>query len=468
MSFCFQSSITKLERLPIAELHKVSLRSRANLGSAEWHMSACLLAWNRRREFHHLGYSSLNEYAEKALQMSGQKVWVLLAAAKALEHLPLMADAFRAGKLCWAKIRVLQGVVTPETEATWLEYAQTHRSDQVARKVTMSPREWKKQRALESSLSGNPVASAAEVARHLVGATQGAQSQDGPTRPATSPSPGRVGPSKIRVVIEMSPDQYAFLEAAERLIVAREGKRLNRAAVITRMAEATLDGISSKARAKHQVLIHTTDSGDIAWYETKRGNLPVDPEILRRAKPDAKPSNKAQAGRKAASGENLSTTPRAKPSKAARPAKRQAVPVQVLRALLARASGRCERCGATDELDVHHETPVSEGGTNNLESLRLWCKACHSLDHQEDFASKPHWGQARMKARRQRLEKTRRNKREQEAHCEDTLVPYKQQRKFRREYETIYKYEILPIEHRKGPKNQARPESKLTLDSDTS
>lgn len=449
MPFCFETSLAKLERLPATELHKASLRSRANLGSAEWHMSVCLLAWNKRQEFHRLGYSSLNEYAEKALQLSGQKAWVLLAAAKALEHLPLMAEAFRAGRLCWAKIRSLQGVVTPETEATWLEYAQTHRSDQVARKVTMTPREWKKQRALNSSLAGNPVVSPAEVSRHLVGSPQGGQSQAGPCQPTASRTSGRKGPTKIRVVIEMSPDQYALYEAAERLVVAREGKRLGRAALFTKMAETILDGASPKSRAKHQVLIHANESGDIAWYETKRGNLPVDPEIVRKARSTTAPPNgnpvdpRARTRKKVPAGGGSPVQSR----EAAEQTKRQAIPAQTLRALLARASGRCERCGATDELDVHHETPVSEGGTNSLDGLKLWCKACHRADHQEDFATKPHWGKARARARQRRLESGQAKSRHKlEYHCEDSLVPYKQQRKFRREYEAIYKYEIMPLD----------------------
>ena len=38
-----------------------------------------------------------------------------------------------------------------------------------------------------------------------------------------------------------------------------------------------------RARAKHQVLVHTVEGKETAWYDTERGMLPVSPEVLEEA-----------------------------------------------------------------------------------------------------------------------------------------------------------------------------------------
>lgn len=49
----------------------------------------------------------------------------------------------------------------------------------------------------------------------------------------------------------------------------------------------------------------------------------------------------------------------------------------------------CQRCGEvkgrerSDELDVHHITPKSEGGTDDKANLTTWCKDCHQHTHAE-------------------------------------------------------------------------------------
>jgi len=40
-----------------------------------------------------------------------------------------------------------------------------------------------------------------------------------------------------------------------------------------------------------------------------------------------------------------------------------------------------ERCGQTRWLEVHHRTPVSEGGGNTLENLITLCSAHHDWTH---------------------------------------------------------------------------------------
>ena len=81
----------------------------------------------------------------------------------------------------------------------------------------------------------------------------------------------------------MTPDQYALYEQAESRVRAQEGRRLPRAEVLKRMAESVLSQGTAKARARHQVLVHTMEGSEEAWYETERGVLPVASEVLEEA-----------------------------------------------------------------------------------------------------------------------------------------------------------------------------------------
>lgn len=54
---------------------------------------------------------------------------------------------------------------------------------------------------------------------------------------------------------------------------------------------------------------------------------------------------------------------------------------KVRRAVLDRARGRCEGCGARARLAVHHKRPLSQGGRNLVSNAIALCKACHGRAH---------------------------------------------------------------------------------------
>ncbi len=78
---------------------------------------------------------------------------------------------------------------------------------------------------------------------------------------------------------------------------------------------------------------------------------------------------------------------------------RSAIPNATLRQLFAQAKHQCERCGARGgRMQVHHTQPVSEGGDNGPERLKVLCEPCHGFVHEADFAHKPGWRQGREAA----------------------------------------------------------------------
>ena len=534
MTLSFQETLAGLAGLSAVRLDTKSRRVRQKLANAEWEMSVCLLAMVRSSGFRKLGYATISEYGEKVLNLSGKKLAWLLGTAHALEHLPLLSEAFREGKVGWGKVRALQSLATPETEHQWLDFALVNSTAEVSKRVAMSPTQWKKHRALAASLRKEPMVTSVAV-QEVLSETEGEpvegdgrgdfriktageegrisiedvlvteastvvsaapmKTSGGEHRPALSPlqsrSEGRKSvpeqssteqssesldtasyskslkpglPGKIRLVIEFTPDQFALYEAAEQRVRAQAGKRIPRAELFTRMAERVLDSGTARARAKHQVLIHTCDNCRSAWYETSQGVYPVGPEVLDNALGNSEPlriepleQNSGKTGQtEQRKSRRDSATINSKPSNLRPPEQRleatkgdepekndrvdsqtenvgllvralreeqsrnplgdgsrvdsiprpgrlfsgrEYIPNATLRTVFARAGNCCERCGARGALlEVHHVTPVSEGGGNKAEDLRLYCRACHSLHHQKDLEEKPNWQRARQAA----------------------------------------------------------------------
>lgn len=51
----------------------------------------------------------------------------------------------------------------------------------------------------------------------------------------------------------------------------------------------------------------------------------------------------------------------------------------------ARDGFRCARCGAVDELHVHHRIPRGQGGRDYCENLITLCLRCHSWAHANPY-----------------------------------------------------------------------------------
>lgn len=144
--------IMQLERLPGVELHQEALRARASLAVSDYQLAACLLVAERSGWARHKGWGSAVQYGVHELELEAQKAADLLRAARLLEGLPLLSEAFRTARVGWGKIRAITRIVTPETEREWLEAALACTTEELARQVALSPREYKR-RAQEETAS---------------------------------------------------------------------------------------------------------------------------------------------------------------------------------------------------------------------------------------------------------------------------------------------------------------------------
>jgi hypothetical protein len=46
---------------------------------------------------------------------------------------------------------------------------------------------------------------------------------------------------------------------------------------------------------------------------------------------------------------------------------------------------KCDYCGSSDRLQVHHKQPISRGGDNHPTNLVILCKQCHQRKHKFEF-----------------------------------------------------------------------------------
>ena len=60
-----------------------------------------------------------------------------------------------------------------------------------------------------------------------------------------------------------------------------------------------------------------------------------------------------------------------------KPTKREHIPKAVREAVLKRDNYRCVNCGSTRNLEVDHDKPLANGGTNHIDNLQTLCQDCN-------------------------------------------------------------------------------------------
>lgn len=109
---------------------------RAEAGERE--LGFYLLDLQRRGVYRDASCTSFKQFIRLRTGVTRRKAAELLRVQKALDLLPLMDEAFSRGELYWSAVRSMATVATPQNEAQWIEYAKSHRVDEVERRVAAS------------------------------------------------------------------------------------------------------------------------------------------------------------------------------------------------------------------------------------------------------------------------------------------------------------------------------------------
>jgi hypothetical protein len=97
--------------------------------------TSLLLEAEESRLYRRLGYSTMIEYMERELHWGTHAANERLRVARALLALPLIADTFERGELCFSAVRELTRVATSENEHEFLTKAQGRTARDVERMV---------------------------------------------------------------------------------------------------------------------------------------------------------------------------------------------------------------------------------------------------------------------------------------------------------------------------------------------
>ena len=292
----------------------------------------CAVLWFgdilERRLYRELGYSSMPQYARRALGFSETRTGDFMRLARKLDSLPAVKAALP--EIGYTKAREIVTVASPRNEDHWVEEAKTSSRRELVKKVKQVK------------------ARARKPAAEMFGAAE----------PLAEEVP-------VRVSVEFTPEQFARWEALlEKL--QKNGVTGNRADLLLDALAASLENTpsSKETTPRGAVQVHVHQCPDCGKADANGRRLGrADTERLSCDATISKP------------GKRNTTT----------------IPPKTRREVLSRDRHQCQApgCHRTRFLEVHHLTPRTKGGTNDPNNLVTLCSACHRLSHERN--APPPW-----------------------------------------------------------------------------
>ena len=313
------------------EIHQSALLAALEFKQAEKKLLFALIEVEKNSVHLRMGFSSLFQYAVSSLGLSEAVAYNAIAVARKFREIPELP----VGEVGISKIRKIVSVLTSENQEEWISKAKTLSS-----------------RALEKEVAKvNPKAATPEKAHYVsekrldlrLGMDEDLMLKLRRAQDQVSQSLGK--PATLEETLGQLVTFYLKhkdpLEKARR-IIAKKGSRLQQA--------------------------QKQSSGTLNKLFTGTVETPITTGLL------ATTENPATAGA---------------PATARTPAiARTPIPKATEYQVRLRDLNQCQApkpgggiCGSQRWIDLHHKTPVSQGGTNTKENLITLCKAHHRLLH---------------------------------------------------------------------------------------
>ncbi|MEO6486627.1 MAG: HNH endonuclease signature motif containing protein [Thermoanaerobaculia bacterium] len=283
-----------------------------------------LLEAEESRLYRRLGYTTMHEYMERELHYGPHAANERLRVAHALVGLPLIAELFGEGELCFSAVRELTRVATAATEQAFLAKAQGKTAHQV---------------------------------QQLVAGLKPGDSPD------AKPDPRRI---KHRVVIEVSAETYAAWRRTRAALDDEHGERLSdddALQTLCRRATETCPTREDVPRPAVQTAVTTCRACKQSFIECAGEALPIDPATAARLSCDAEHIGDLD------SDELTRMT--------------SVIPAAIRRKVFHRDHFACVTtgCRATRFLDLHHIRHREDGGDHSMSNIAVLCFGCHQRHH---------------------------------------------------------------------------------------
>jgi 5-methylcytosine-specific restriction endonuclease McrA len=330
-----------------------------------------LAAFDERRLWADLGYTSLFYFLHRELRLSAGAAFYRKAAAELIRHFPEVVEPLRDGRLCLTSVAELAKVLTPENRAEVLPRF-FHASKQEAKAVAaeISPRQGAPHRMVVTTVA--PVLHARQAAADSAAPTPVASPALGLGQPlrldethvaqegALAPLPAIAPPAPPRTTIEPLSADLRRLHVTvskrfmEKLEAARDAlSHSHPGADAEAILEAGLDLLLERAAKRN-------------CTRPKACTRPEAEKVAREDQLDEEQRGRNDQPRK------QSKNPRF-------------IPAAVKREVWIRDGGSCqfrlengELCGSTHRLQFDHVRPVALGGESTVGNIRLAC-APHNL-----------------------------------------------------------------------------------------
>jgi|GEM_PF-290458 len=490
------------------EVHRRALEARKLFGKAQKALTFWINEIDTRKIYREFGCSSIYHYATTHLAPGEHTIAEMLRTGKALEHLPLLSQAYEKGEISSTHVREITRVATPETESFWCEAAKKSTTRQIEKLVAFSPKgglpptqlplpanvSYLSQAQLPSQAllpyqapnlsqimfptvtDDKPLPSfpddTALCPAGLTSCASGCnlESQKGSgeihlvkTDEENHQAEGDLQEEKkVNAVTEPLGSVTALVKYHDKLIVELSGEEMSivkdafdrarkesglrdRKSLLLFIAKSFLadnhtDGRGTR-KPPYQILLHHHLPSGLTWSDTMKGEMPVSPNVLKKALCDAElievdePDHPTQdlderpvrdlregeekdegcfrecSGRESSTPSNdglslvnrlykiykeknrkhedrsisSNSNDKTQGGKSRRVSiTEKTIPVAMRKKVLKRDGHKCQRpgCGRTFFLEVHHIEPEGAGGATEEKNLCTACTFCHDLVHE--------------------------------------------------------------------------------------
>jgi hypothetical protein len=274
--------------------------------------------------YRRLGYTTMTEYMERELYWGPHAAKERLRVARELRELPLIAELFRDGELCFSAVRELTRVATPATEEAFLRKAQGK--------------------------------TAHSIQQMVAGLKRGDE-------PDATPDPRLI---TKRVVIEVSAETYAIWRQTRGALETEAGERLSDDAFVQTVCRRATEPAAATAdvpRPNVQTAVTTCKACKQSFVQAGGEALPIDVATAARLTCDAEYIGDLE------SDELTRVT--------------STIPAAIRRKVFHRDHFACvvTGCRSKRHLDLHHLRHRANGGDHSMSNVAVLCFGCHQRHH---------------------------------------------------------------------------------------
>jgi len=303
------------------QIHQRALEVSMRYKKAESELIDVLEQVENHKVYLHLGCSSLFQYGVQELRLSESVVYNLIAVMRKTKEIPALKDQIQKGNITLSNARKITSVLTNENQIEWLQKASDLTQRQLEKEIVKI----------------RPMSAVVERASYVT-------------------------EKRVKLEFGLSEKDMMQLRRAQDLVSQSQSKHSSLEETIITMSEFYLKHKDPVIKAKRIYVKKGLQSLN------QKSTEPVSIQVEKNPPPNTSLMD---------NGLILES-----------PHKREPIPASILHQVNLRDQRKCMhvgshgiKCNQTRWTEVHHLTPVAQGGKNCLENLTTLCSAHHKWIH---------------------------------------------------------------------------------------